>query len=88
MAGELMRTPALEKIVKEILNIEMSKTILTDECISVGNSLYGSLLEGTFPIQNFKGIYHLNHHSIFYTVNNEPIKLFIDKLSWIFHYYR
>jgi len=78
MAGELMRTPALEKMVKEILNIEMSKTILTDECISVGSSLYGSLLKGSFPIKNFKGIYHLNHHSILYSINNEPIQVFID----------
>lgn len=73
-----MRTPAMERIVKEILNMEMSKTILTDECISVGSSLYGSLLQGCFPIKNFRGIYHLNHYSILYTINNETIKEFID----------
>ena len=78
MAGELMRTPALEKIIKEILNMEMSKTILTDECISVGCSLYGSLLKGCFPIKNFRGIYHLNHYSILYSINNGPINEFID----------
>ena len=78
MAGELMRTPALEKIIKEILNMEMSKTILTDECISVGSSLYGSLLKGCFPIKNFRGIYHLNHYSILYSINNGEIKEFID----------
>ena len=78
MAGELMRTPSLEKIVKEILNLEMSKTILTDECISVGSALYGSLLQGCFPIKNFKGIYHLNHHSILYSINNGPIQVFLD----------
>ena len=78
MAGELMRTPAMEKIIKEILNMEMSKTILTDECISVGCSLYGSLLKGCFPIKNFRGIYHLNHYSILYSINNGPINEFID----------
>ena len=78
MAGELMRTPAMEKIVKEILNMEMSKTILTDECISVGSALYGSLLKGCFPIKNFRGIYHLNHYSILYSINNGEIKEFID----------
>ena len=78
MAGELMRTPSLEKIIKEILNMEMSKTILTDECISVGCALYGSLLQACFPIKNFQGIYHLNHYSILYSVNNGPIKEFID----------
>ena len=78
MAGELMRTPALEKIVKEILNMEMSKTILTDECISVGSALYGSLLKGSFPIKNFKGIYHLNHYSILYSINNGPTQTFLE----------
>ena len=78
MAGELMRTPAMERIVKEILNMEMSKTILTDECISVGSALYGSLLKGCFPIKNFRGIYHLNHYSILYSINNNGIKEFID----------
>ena len=78
MAGELMRTPAMENIVKQILNLEMSKTILTDECISVGSALYGSLLQGCLPIKNFKGIYHLNHHSILYSVNNGPIQVFLD----------
>jgi hypothetical protein len=56
----------------------MSKTILTDECISVGSALYGSLLKGCFPIKNFKGIYHLNHYSILYSINNGPINEFID----------
>ena len=78
MAGELMRTPAMERIIKEILNMEMSKTILTDECISIGCSLYGSLLKGCFPIKNFRGIYHLNHYSILYSINNGPINEFID----------
>ena len=70
MAGELMRTPILENTVKEIAKIEMSKTILTDECLSVGCSLYAALLKGTFPIKNFKGIYHLNHYTISSSINN------------------
>ena len=78
MAGELMRTPALERTVKEICKIEMSKTILTDECLSVGCSLYGALLKGTFPIKNFKGIYHLNHYSINASINDKPIEEFIS----------
>ena len=78
MAGELMRTPILEKTIKEITKIEMSKTILTDECLSVGCSLYGSLLKGNFPIKNFKGIYHLNHYSILNSVNNGKIEEFIS----------
>ena len=83
MAGELMRTPVLEKTIKEITKIEMSKTILTDECLSVGCSLYGALLKGCFPIQNFKGIYHLNHYSILSSINNGKIEEFISNHSKI-----
>jgi hypothetical protein len=78
MAGELMRTPILEKTVKDICKIEMSKTILTDECLSVGCSLYGALLKGVFTIRNFKGIYHLNHYSINSSINNGPIEEFVS----------
>ena len=78
MAGELMRTPILENIVKEITKIEMSKTILTDECIATGCSLYGALLKNCFPIQNFQGIYHLNNYSIHYSINNSPTKILIS----------
>ena len=78
MAGELMRTPALEKTIKEITKIEMSKTILTDECLSVGCSLYGALLKGCFPIKDFRGIYHLNHYSILDSVNNGKIEELIS----------
>ena len=66
------------QLTKEILNMEMSKTILTDECISVGSALYGSLLKGCFPIKNFRGIYHLNHYSILYSINDGEINEFID----------
>ena len=83
MAGELMRTPILEKTIKEITKIEMSKTILTDECLSVGCSLYGALLKGCFPIQNFKGIYHLNHYSILSSENNGEIKELVSNHSKI-----
>ena len=78
MAGELMRTPILERTVKEISKIEMSKTILTDECLSVGCSLYAALLKGIFPIKNFKGIYHLNHYSINSSINNAPVEEFVS----------
>ena len=78
MAGELMRTPVLESAVKDICKIEMSKTILTDECLSVGCSLYGALLKGVFPIHNFKGIYHLNHYSINSSINNGQVEEFVS----------
>ena len=70
MAGELLRTPILQDIIKEVSGISVSKTILTDECIAIGCSLYSSIMKGTFPLQNFMGIYHLNNYSIVYSIEN------------------
>ena len=71
MAGELLRTPILQDIIKEISGITVSKTILTDECIAIGCSLYSSIMKGTFPIPNFQGIYHLNNYSISYSIEQQ-----------------
>ena len=41
MAGEIMRNPDFQNLSEEIFNIQISKTILIDECTSVGAALYG-----------------------------------------------
>lgn len=41
MAGDLMRTPCFKEIIKEVTGKELSKGVLTDECLSVGCALYG-----------------------------------------------
>ena len=79
MAGELMRTPCLEKIVKDVTGLNLSKSIITDECIAIGSGLYGSIMKGCFPIKGFKGIYHINNYSINYQINDEQQKLLISK---------
>ena len=45
-----MRTPILQKMIKD-KNLKISKTILIDECTSVGAALLGSFLDGYFPIK-------------------------------------
>ena len=79
MAGELMRTPCLQNIVKEVTGLSLSKTILTDECIAIGCSLYGTLINDSFPIKEFNGIYQLNNYTINILINNEPITKFCGK---------
>ena len=83
MAGELMRTPCLQNIVKEVTGLSLSKTILTDECISIGCSLYGALLKGSFPIKDFIGIYHSNTYTIYISINNEEKKKFIGNNEYL-----
>jgi hypothetical protein len=83
MAGELMRTPCLQNIVKEVTGLSISKTIITDECIAIGCSLYGALLNEIFPIKDFNGIYHLNNYTINISINDEPISKFIGNNEYL-----
>ena len=50
IAGCFMRTPFLQKMIEK-QNLKISKTILIDECTSVGAALLGSFLDGYFPIK-------------------------------------
>ena len=83
MAGELMRTPCLQNIVKEVTGKSLSKTILTDECISIGCCLYGTLLKGCFPIKDFSGIYHLNNYTINISINGGEMNKFIGNNEYL-----
>ena len=44
-----MRTPILQKVIED-KNLKISKTILIDECTSVGAALLGNFFYGKFPI--------------------------------------
>ena len=52
IAGELMRTPILQNLIKKQYNLTISKTILIDECMSVGSSLLDYFFRNkeNFPI--------------------------------------
>ena len=65
ISGELMRTPILQNLIKEIFNIEVSKTLLIDECLSVGSSIYGYYINKKIPINTFNKFYFFNNYQIF-----------------------
>ena len=63
IAGEFMRTPILQSII-ENKNLKICKTILIDECTSVGAALLGSFFNGKFPIKQLKSFNHFNNNNI------------------------
>ena len=74
MAGELMRTPIIQKIIESVWNeqIKISKGILIDECTSVGAALYGYFTNvGVLPMKHFKKIYEYNNYQIFAVINKD-----------------
>ena len=63
IAGELMRTPILQKMIKD-KNLKISKTILIDECTSVGACILRSFNNNKFPISKLKNFYQYNNQKI------------------------
>ena len=82
MCGELVRTPKLQEIVKEVTKMDISKKILIDECPSVGAALYGYYKYGNFPINTFEKFYEYNYYKYDCYQELIPIdnKVNIDKL--------
>jgi molecular chaperone DnaK (HSP70) len=42
MVGDAVRTPIIQTVIKEVFGYEVSKTLLPDECIARGCTLYVS----------------------------------------------
>ena len=68
IAGELMRTPSLQKMIEKE-NLKISKSLLTDECTSVGAALIGNYIKRKFPIASYKLFYHYNYYKIMYQIS-------------------
>ena len=56
LAGEIMRTPIIQKVIEKY-SFKISKTILIDECTSVGAALLGNFYNGNFPIKHLKNVH-------------------------------
>ena len=69
IAGELMRTPILQNLIEEIFKIKVSKTILIDECSSVGSSLFRHYLNNELLINTFNTFYSYNNYKIECNIN-------------------
>ena len=82
IAGDLMRTPILQKMIED-KKLKISKTILIDECTSIGASLLGNFFNGNFPIEDLKKVYKVREIN----QNNEKISMedIIFKEEIIYH---
>jgi heat shock protein len=56
LAGEITRTPIIQKVIEK-KSYKISKTILIDECTSVGAALLGNFYNGNFPIKYLKNVH-------------------------------
>ena len=78
IAGCFMRTPFLQKMIEK-QNLKISKTILIDECTSVGAALLGNFIKNKFPISELENFNHYNQNNLGEFKNKEEFKKNINE---------
>ena len=63
MVGCAVRTPIIQNIIKEVFGKEISKTLLPDEAISRGCTLFAAMNSPYFNVRNYE-FEHFNPYSI------------------------
>jgi heat shock protein len=53
MVGDAVRTPIIQQIVKDTYGLEISKTLMPDECIARGTTLYAAMNSPFFSMKDF-----------------------------------
>ena len=63
MVGDAVRTPIIQKVIKDVFGKDLSKTLIPDECISRGCALYAAMISPFYTIMNFE-FEHYNPYGI------------------------
>ena len=66
MVGDMIRNPVFQEILMELVQKNINKTMVADECIAQGCAFYTSLLDGHFsPICDFNLVQYIQYDIIF-----------------------
>ena len=68
MVGCAVRTPIIQNIIKEVFGKEISKTLLPDECLSRGCTLFAAMNSPFFSVKNFE----FEHHNPYTIIMEYP----------------
>ena len=79
MVGDTLRTPCFSEIIKKVYKKELSKTLVPDECIAKGCTLFAMMHLPNYRIQNFF-IKHYNPYEIF--LENPNMKIFEEGINF------
>jgi hypothetical protein len=71
-----MRTPILQNNITNN-NLKIFKTIITDECTSIGAALLGNFIKEKFPINDLN-FYHFNYYDISYKIITKKDNQYMD----------
>ena len=77
MVGDFIRNPIFQKIIYEIFNKNINKTLLADECIARGCSLYNCMINENFSTINDFNFTQFNESEKIMKIkfNNKNIKI-------------
>ena len=79
IGNQLMNTPILEKIIKEISHLPILKTINFNECHSLGSLLYETFILENNKFEELEYVKSYNMYSIYYSINNSNKQILIKK---------
>jgi molecular chaperone DnaK (HSP70) len=79
MAGDCMRIPIIQNLVKEATGKDLQKSVINDEAVSKGCSLYTALVNNVLPLQSFQGVFNYNPYSIVYNFDDTKNSNFLVK---------
>ena len=91
IAGELMRIPILQEIIEECFSkkIPVFKTILIDECYSIGAGLYNYYINKQFPNKFVKNVLNLKD-TICFTILEQNKEIYKENIyqNNLFHNFK
>jgi heat shock protein 4 len=64
MVGDAVRTPCIQNAIKETFGMELGKSLMPDECMARGSTLFAAMNSPYFSFKDFN-IEHFNYYSVF-----------------------
>ena len=75
MVGDMIRNPVFQEILMGLVQKNINKTMVADECIAQGCAFYASLIDGHFsPVSNFNLVQHIQYN-INFKINGKELNL-------------
>ena len=64
MVGDAIRNPVFQKVIFDVFNTDIKKTLLADECIARGCALYNTMIDECYSTINDFTFYQYNQYDI------------------------
>ena len=77
MVGDTLRTPCFSSIINKVFKKDLSKTLIPDECITRGCTLFAMMNSPHYKIQNFS-IKHYNPYPIIFQIDQKIFNIFSE----------